>query len=89
MSMSRYRETLHAWAAQHIPEDARVIAVDIDYDDGWEDPTFTDRPASLSTTIRYDQPGVRRGDGYEVLEMQQLTSIGDLLTALFAIEETP
>lgn len=84
--MSRYRETLNRWAAQHIPEGSKVVAVDIDYDDGY-DPTFTDGPASLSTTIRYEHPEVRPGDGYEVLEMTQLSSLGEMLTELFAIEE--
>lgn len=81
---SRYRETLHRWAAQHVPDGAEVVEVDIDYDDGWE-PTFTDRPESLTVSIGYRQAGhvFYSRPGAEVL-----TSVGELLTALFAIEES-
>jgi hypothetical protein len=84
--VSRYRETLNRWASQHVPDGAQVIGVDVDYDDGW-DPTFTSGPETLSVTIRYTHESVRAGDGYAMLEMKEMTSIGDLLTELFAIEE--
>lgn len=87
--LAQYRETLHAWAARHVPEGARVTDVTINYDDGY-DPTFTDRPASLTASVRYAAPaGV--GDlehvGITGGTAEVLTSMGELLTALFAIEE--
>lgn len=82
--MSKYRETLHAWAAQRVPEGAKITDVRLAYDDGW-DPTFTDRPESLTAYIYYVA-----SDGHHCmtdLEMQEMTSVGELLTALFAIED--
>lgn len=82
--MSLYRETLHRWAAQYVPEGAEVIAVDITYDDGYE-PTFTDRPESISVAIAYRQAGhiFWTND----LGLQILTSVGELLSSLFRIED--
>lgn len=81
--MNRYRETLHRWAEQIVPEGARVVAVDIDYDDGW-DPTFTDRPESLSVRIAYRQAG---HTFWADMSMERLTTVGELLTELFSIED--
>jgi hypothetical protein len=87
VSDSRYRLTLELWAAQHVPAGHRVTDVQIDYDDGY-DPTFTDRPASLSVRIyhvdKWDQRHVDTPDVETIC-----TSISELLSALFAIEETP
>jgi hypothetical protein len=84
--MNRYRETLHTWAAQFVPEDATVTKVDITYDDGYE-PTFTDRPESLWVGIAYKTPDGRDGWTEETSMATIGTSIGEMLTALFAIEE--
>lgn len=82
--MSRYRETLHRWAAQHVPEGARVVRVDVTYDDGY-DPTFTDRPESLWVGIAYEKDGASGWS--EDTDMKTFaTSISELLTELFAIE---
>lgn len=83
----RYRETLNRWAAQHVPDDAEVISVEIRYDEGW-DPTYGEHSPSLDVWITY-----RRSDGAERLASQGiedtvlLRQIGELLTELFAIED--
>ena len=84
MVAEEYRKTLHAWAAQRVPEGAKVTNVRMNYDDGW-DPTFTDRPESLDVVITYEV-GTRTSS--TSLEMSELTSVGKLLTDLFKIEET-
>lgn len=81
--MSAYRETLHHWAARHVPDGAEVVSVDVNYDDGF-DPTFTDRPESLSVLIGYRQAG---HVFYTDPGMEILTSVGELLTELFRIED--
>jgi histidine triad (HIT) family protein len=84
--MNRYRETLHRWAARYVPEGATVVKVRVEYDDGY-DPTFTDRPESLSVMIEYKPGPSYGGYGYAEIEMQHATSIGELLTELFRIED--
>lgn len=81
--MNRYTETLSRWATQHVPDGAEVVSVDITYDDGW-DPTFTDRPESLTVLIGYRQAG---HTFYADMSMERLTTVGELLTELFTIEE--
>jgi hypothetical protein len=83
--VSQYRETLHRWAAQHVPEGARVVRVDVTYDDGYE-PTFTDRPESLWVGIKYELDG-REGWTEDNSMATFATSVGGLLSELFAIEE--
>lgn len=87
MSDSRYRLTLELWASRYVPAGAAVTGVDVHYDDGY-DPTFTDRPESLRVVISYT---TKFGDekATYIDSMEQFTSVGELLTALFAIEETP
>lgn len=85
--LARYRQTLNAWAAAHIPPGARVVDVDVTYDDGW-DPTLSDRPESLAVRIDYDMatgPAATRSDDTRGA-VEVLASMGQLLTALFAIE---
>ena len=81
--MSRYRETLHRWAALQLGEGVEIIAVDISHDDGY-DPTFTDRPESTTVSIRYRRDGVEH---YTDPGSEILTSVGELLSELFKIEE--
>jgi hypothetical protein len=57
--------------------------VDVTYDDGWE-PTFTDRPESLTVTVGYRLAG---HTFYDNPSVEVLSSIGELLTELFAIED--
>lgn len=88
-TLARYRETLRTWAARHVPEGARVVDVTINYDDGY-DPTFTPRPASLAVSIGYVDAGGPNQDRQEGIHdgtAEVLTSMGEVLTALFAIEE--
>jgi hypothetical protein len=84
--VNRYRETLNLWAAQHIPDNAIVTKVDIDYDDGY-DPTFTDRPESLTVLVEYTVPGSALSYGTYVDQVSVLSSLGELLTELFRIED--
>jgi hypothetical protein len=83
---SRYRETLNAWAAQYVPEGATVVKVRVEYDDGY-DPTYTGRDESLSVMIEYKPGPGYGGIGGVELEMQQMTSLGEMLTEMFRIEE--
>jgi hypothetical protein len=86
--VNAYRETLNRWAQQHIPDGAHVVKVDITYDDGWE-PTFTDRPESLHVSIAYTFPILPSHSLWTEITLEQLTTVGDLLTQLFAIEDKP
>lgn len=82
---SQYRATLHTWAARFVPDGATITGVIVAYDDGC-DPTFTDGPESLSVAITYKPAGSSFTEE-EGIEMEELTSVGELLTALFAIED--
>lgn len=85
---SRYAETLDRWAAQHVPDGARVRSVQIRYDDGY-DPTFDGGQASLDVVINFVINFA--GSSHGVVEPDAVTfctSIGELLTELFAIEES-
>lgn len=80
---SQYRETLNRWAGQHLPDGAKVISVSINYDDGY-DPTYGEHSPSLDVVVHWKSETDER-QGY--FEETILTSFGELLTELFAIEE--
>lgn len=84
MSDSRYRETLHAWAQKYIPDDSVVTSVQMEWDEGYS-ATYTGQDPELSVVINYEGTwnyGLIQPDTVEVC-----ASLGELLTALFAIEE--
>ena len=80
--MSRYRETLHAWAIRHVPYGARVTAVDVDHEEEYADPTYGDVfPGRLEVWISYIL------GGQHLRSLIEVESLGEILTALFAIED--
>ena len=84
--MNKYRETLDAWAALQLPEGAKVVSVHIEATESYHDPTYGNTiEGRLDVVIRWTSSDDER-DGYFDLEI--LSSIGELLTQLFAIEET-
>lgn len=77
-----YRETLHAWAAQHVPDGASVLSVEIDHEEDSTDPTYGDAiPGHLEVWVSYTQ------DGEHSRALVDVTSLGEILTQLFAIED--
>lgn len=79
--MSKYRETLHRWAAQHVPAGASVTSVEVDNNPGHCYSEYTYEDPRLDVWVDYvldGQPG--RVD-------VEVESLGEILTELLAIED--
>jgi len=90
---SPYRKALDRWAAKYVPAGAQVVSVATAYDDGWEKvnslvSVFAGRPESIDIIISYRHPIYPAELLYSELSMEKLVGVGELLTELFAIEET-
>lgn len=79
--MSKYRETLYRWAAQHVPEGAKITSVTVDNDPGYYYSEYTHADPSLDIWIDYVL-GDEHCRAYVEVE-----SLGDILSELFAIED--
>lgn len=90
---SSYRKALDRWAAKYVPGGAQVVSVATAYDDGWVTvnslvSVFAGRPERVDVIISYYHPILPNELLYSELSMETMTGIGELLTELFAIEET-
>jgi hypothetical protein len=94
--VSRYRETLHKWAAKYVPEGAKVVAVDVENDPGYRYSSYTYEDPHIDVTVRYELPG--DVDGYDAegnlvpsyartATVGDVENLGEILTQLFAIED--
>ncbi len=80
---SQYRATLNKWAEQHVPTGTKVVEVQIVQDEGYRYSSYTYEDPHVDIIVSYE-PGEFTPRGMTTV---QPTSLGDLLTELFAIEE--
>jgi hypothetical protein len=81
MAESRYRETLHKWAAKYVPEGARVNMVDVYEDPGYKYSSYTMEDPHIDVTVGYVLDGVQGSVTVDV------ANLGEILTELFQIED--
>ena len=86
MSSDRYRATLHEWAARYVPTDARVIGVEVYYDDGY-DYTYGGCSPTFRVSIEWRPAEGGPAQRTYLDESDGDVSLGGILTALFKIEE--
>lgn len=79
--MSRYRETLHAWAARYVPDGAKVTSVTVEQDPGYRYSSYTYEDPHIDVTVRYE---LADDFGFAYPDVENL---GEILTQLFAIED--
>ncbi len=81
--MSRYRETLHKWAAKYVPEGATVVAVDVVNDPGYRYSSYTYEDPHIDVTVRYELPSDVDGydaEGQWISAYQRTATVGDVET---------